>query len=446
MSLAQQALFVGRARAGGWTPEFDLSAPDQTPQPLSDRPTPVAGAAVPTLDLAGQRPAPPAARGTQPAPGAAGPPRRLPRRNRRTELGGTASDLAPAGLLCARARARAGAGGARLARGRRAARAGDRYVPWDPIIYKLEYTALTLLAALVWLVDRALLFVTLLGYAIKQFIIDTTSGDGGFVLQTLNQMLTGSAALPNLVYLVLALALLVFFFSRILRPILATEPVDPGDAALARGVRHAVHARQQLLPGPGAGSRAAAGHGARRGDRAGVGTFNPPGIPQGLPNQMRAPRHFPFGAAAACAAPPCAAGPASNGLDLAMAFLFVTNEAEVATMTGGNSQHQYMPLLFCQRAAESNPTPPANTAPEDGYGGYSLLGCGAGRPAEQRAAPGRRGPRRAGRGAHGGRLIPGLSVRAVGGANLPGLHAGGRGALLRVSRWPCFARFSAAPN
>src|SRR4051794_14769240 len=105
-------------------------------------------------------------------------------------------------------------------------------MPWDPIIYKLQYTLLTLLASLFWLVDRAVLFVTLMVYAIKGFIISTTSGDGGFVLQTLNNMLASNGALGNLVILAAGLALLVFSLSRILRPILELNPVDPGRVLL----------------------------------------------------------------------------------------------------------------------------------------------------------------------------------------------------------------------
>ena len=56
--------------------------------------------------------------------------------------------------------------------------------------------------------------------------------------------------------------------------------------------------------------------------------------------------------------PPCADGEASNGLDLALAFLFVSAEDEISTMNGGDSQHQYMPLYFTQRSAAYNPSDP----------------------------------------------------------------------------------------
>src|SRR3954465_205171 len=108
---------------------------------------------------------------------------------------------------------------------------------FDALVYQIQYTLLTLLAAIFWIVNQALLFMTALCYGVKQAIIDVTAPDpqhAGFVLQVLDHMLRdqSTSSIQQLVYLSLSLAVLLLFGAMLVRPILAANPVDPKRAMM----------------------------------------------------------------------------------------------------------------------------------------------------------------------------------------------------------------------
>jgi hypothetical protein len=103
---------------------------------------------------------------------------------------------------------------------------------FDALVYQIQYTLLTLLAAIFWIANQALLFMTALCYGVKQAIIDVTAPDpqhAGFVLQVLDRMLRDASnnSIQQLVYLSLGLAVILFFGTLLVRPIVTANLVDP---------------------------------------------------------------------------------------------------------------------------------------------------------------------------------------------------------------------------